>query len=103
MTHDYTKSNRGWGHDITIKPDETGHSIEAMGWGRGLKKYDYILLSNGDQATRYQISTISYCKDPTDMFSADLKFAPRAGFPVEERKKVMLKKIKRRLRCRQKQ
>ena len=76
-THDYRDHNRYWGHDIVFRPIDGGHKASASGWGNGLKRGDYILMSNGDGETRYKIDKIEYCLDPTDMWHADLSFAPR--------------------------
>jgi hypothetical protein len=75
-THDYTKRKRTWGHDIGYRP-LPGNRLDAHGWGYGLHTGDYILLTNGDSTTRYQVDEIHYKPDPTDMWFATLSFAPR--------------------------
>jgi hypothetical protein len=74
-THDLT--NRGWGRDYTFDPKEDGLKGRMMGWTRGINKGDYLILQNGNETTRYQVLNIEYAKDPTDMFFADVQFAPR--------------------------
>jgi len=79
-THDYTNAHRGFGHDITYRPlDEKGIRLGATGWGAGLKAGNFVLLSNGNGETRYQVESISYFADPADMWKAVLVFAPRQG------------------------
>lgn len=74
--HVYT--NRTWGHDFVITEVlQEGRSLCAMGWGRGLKRGDYIILPNEGASTRYQIGLITYFLDPPDMWKAFLIFAPR--------------------------
>ncbi len=74
-THDYTK--RYWGHDYTLEPINQGKKGHMMGWGRGIKKGDFLLLENGDDSTRYKVDSINYRSDPPDMWSANVTFAPR--------------------------
>ena len=79
-THDYRRGNRGWGHDYTVsKVIDGGQKLDAMGWGTGLQKGDYLLMQSNSESgeTRYQITDISYFRDPEDMWSATLEFAPR--------------------------
>jgi hypothetical protein len=74
--HDYTV--REWGHDVTIRQVKKGGKVlEASGWGRGIKKGHVLLLPNGDTSTRYTVKAIRYFADPSDMWSATLRFAPR--------------------------
>jgi hypothetical protein len=75
-THDYRKGHRTWGHDLSYRP-LPDDKLKATGWGSGLREGDYMLLSNGDSDTRYQIETIRYFGDPKDMWTATLRFAPR--------------------------
>jgi hypothetical protein len=78
-THDFTLARRRWGHDIGVDTVERGgKKIKVHGWGGGLKPGDYVLLSASPEATtRYQVAKIEYMRDPSDMFFAALKFAPR--------------------------
>lgn len=79
-THDYTNAHRGFGHDITYRPiDSLGRTLHATGWGAGIKKADFILLTNGAGETRYMVDSITYFADPADMWNAQLLFAPRQG------------------------
>lgn len=75
-THDYRDERRCWGHDITYRPT-ANDGLAASGWGSGIADGDYVLLSNGDADTRYRVETISYSRDPSDMWRASLSFAPR--------------------------
>lgn len=74
-THDYTV--RDWGHDYTFTPSEGGQRGSMMGWGHGIEAGHYLLIRNGAGSTRYQVETISYFRDPADMWSAQVVFAPR--------------------------
>jgi hypothetical protein len=76
-THDYT--TRRWGHDYTFDPIKGGQRGTALGWGRGLRDGDYLLLQNGAGSTRYRIERVSYFADPADMWKAELAFDPRAS------------------------
>jgi hypothetical protein len=80
VTHDYTRPKRRWGHDLTYSLiDAGGLRLKASGWGTGISKDDYILLSNGSDETRYQFESISYYGNPHDMWSAMLVYAPRSA------------------------
>jgi hypothetical protein len=72
--HDYTI--RRWGHDYAITA-VNGHTITMTGWGEGIEPGDHLILPNGDATTRYRVTTISYYRDPTDMWRAEAEFAPR--------------------------
>lgn len=74
MNHDYTV--RGWGHEVIIT-QVRGMIIDAVGWGSGVREGDYLLIPNGDGTTRYQVETITYYPDPSDMWQAELLYAPR--------------------------
>lgn len=89
-THDYTI--RGWGWDYYIREVHNGGlRIEAGGWGDGLHKGDYLLLQNKDSqskpTTRYRIVDIEYYRDPSDMWSAVLEFAPRTEEELKDEAK----------------
>lgn len=75
-THDFTK--RVWGHDVSLDvlPDS---KLKLVGWKKGIKLNDYVILPNGQNTTRYQISKIEYFADPSDMFRAIAEFAPRSN------------------------
>lgn len=74
-THDYTV--RHWGHDYTFDPIDGGMKGTMMGWGRGIVSGDFLLIQNGADSTRYKVENIEYKRDPADMWSADVTFAPR--------------------------
>lgn len=75
-THDYT--DRGWGHDYTIHTiHDGGQRLSVSGWGDGIQEGDYLILKNGERGSRYVVSSISYYDDPSDMWKAELTFAPR--------------------------
>lgn len=79
-THDYRQSARGWGHDYVFRPQDSGKRAHMMGWGFGIKKGDFILMSNprsDNGETRYQIESVKYFSDPKDMWSAEVVHAPR--------------------------
>lgn len=66
-----------WGDNYIFTPINKGLKGSILGWRAGLGEGDYVILKNGDKTTRYQIEEISYYSDPTDMFKASVKFAPR--------------------------
>lgn len=75
-THDYT--NRSWAHDFHISEVmEKGKRLRMGGWGKGIKSGDYLILPNGESSTRYKVKTIKYQRDPSDMWRAEVTFAPR--------------------------
>ena len=76
-THDYR--NRYFGHDYaTTSIRKDGHEISAVGWGRGIQDFDYLILRTPDgRGSRYEVQSISYYQEPPDMWQAELKFAPR--------------------------
>jgi len=75
-THDYTR--RTWGHDYAVTGIiNKGKRITMTGWGRGIKKGDFLLLENGILSTRYKVLTVFYYSDPADMWSIKAQFAPR--------------------------
>lgn len=74
QTHDYTR--RYWGHDLSWRVEKDG-TLNAAGWGTGIRDGDYLLLANGDRSTRYQVRDIRYMHDPLDQWFATLTFAPR--------------------------
>lgn len=76
-THDYTR--RGWGHDFTFEPEQGGKQGSMMGWGHGLNNGDYLILPVRGGTTRYQIETVEYFMNPSDMWKASVVFAPRSG------------------------
>ena len=78
--HDYRTEHRGWGHDYTFTPRNGGLEAHAMGWGSGIEVGDTLLFSHKSAESRespYTVVSISYFLDPSDMWSAELRFAPR--------------------------
>lgn len=73
--HDYTA--RYWGHDYTFDPKDGGMKGRMMGWGHGIEAGHFLIIQNGEAATRYRVDAIRYMGDPPDMWSADVSFAPR--------------------------
>ena len=76
-THDYTHSKRRLGHDYAvIGIINKGKKIVMSGWGKGIKKGDYLLLDqdNWNFSTRYKVLTVFYY---SDMWSIKAQFAPR--------------------------
>lgn len=73
-THDLTRA------DYAFRPSDEGQRGHIACWN-GLKPRpgDYLILRNGDQATRYQVVETDPCLnvDPPTMWMADLTFAPR--------------------------
>ena len=75
-THDY--SSPSWGHDYNVHSiEDEGLLISLSGWGKGISNNDYIIIKNGAGTTRYQINSIEYKYDPSDMWFASPSFAPR--------------------------
>lgn len=81
MTHDYTAKAKRLGHDCTFTPIYEGMRGIMTGWGpKGgpqIEVGDFLLLQNGDKDTRYKVVSIKYHRDPLDMWSATVEFAPR--------------------------
>jgi hypothetical protein len=76
-THNYTSPS--WGHSTSNwKTEDKGMTASCCGWGKGIRKDDFILLKNGDGTYQYQFVEIDYFHDPSDMWKAKLKFAPRS-------------------------
>lgn len=77
VVHDYTL--RGPGHDYNFNPRNDGLEASMIGWGRGIKDGDYLILAHQDgDTTRYRVKSINYFMDPRDMWKADVEFAPRS-------------------------
>ncbi len=76
MTHDYTV--REWGHDFGIDTvAQGGEILKVHGWGKSIAAGHYLILPNGARTTRYEVEEITYFRDPSDMWKATLRFAPR--------------------------
>jgi len=74
-THDWSS------RDYVFNPLDGGQRGWASFWedGRPIPKVDdYLLLRNGDRATRYQVVGERDIDDPEDQHLYDLKFAPRS-------------------------
>lgn len=79
-THDYGPGRRGWGHDYAFTPQDGGIRASMSGWGHGISEGDYLLLESSkaaDGRARYRVDRIEYCRDPQDMWFAEVSFAPR--------------------------
>lgn len=78
-THDYTRC-LGPGHDYFVQ--QAGNELKAGGWGRDIQLGDYLLLClnkpDPEPSTRYEVVAIEYCADPSDLWFATLRFAPRS-------------------------
>ena len=75
-THDF--SNPKWGWDVNIlNIQNNGLNINLCGWGMNIENGDYLILRNGNETTRYIITSVSYKRDPKDMWFGTADFAPR--------------------------
>lgn len=77
-THDYTQP--GWGHDCTFDPKDGGDRAEMSGWGHGIEIGDRLKIkskANKSGSAVYEVTKISYCHDPGDMWFASVKWIPR--------------------------
>ena len=67
-----------WGHSYSIQSiSDGGLNLSLAGWGVGISNGDYLILKNGEGSTRYKVDTVKYCRDPHDMWFAELSFSPR--------------------------
>ena len=74
-THDYTTVS--WGHACGFRPERGGDFGRMHGWGRGIADGDYIVFDRADIGTvRYRVGRILYCRDPREMWFADVASAP---------------------------
>ncbi len=74
VIHDFTTPM--WGRDIVYKPiDNTGLRANVTGWKSSIRKGDVLQLK-GDNGGKvfYRVNTISYYRDPSDMFRAEVSF-----------------------------
>ena len=78
-THDFgSPAKRCWGHDYEIsKIHDRGMKISLYGWCRGITVGDFLILQNGENSTRYKVESIRYANNPSDMWFAEVVFAPR--------------------------
>ena len=57
--------------------------LHMMGWGQGISDGDYMLIKGQstqpgvNKDTRYQVKTVRYLGNPSDMWSIIATFAPR--------------------------
>tara|TARA_A100001011_G_scaffold400362_1_gene514363 strand:- start:1980 stop:2219 length:240 start_codon:yes stop_codon:yes gene_type:complete len=71
-------SDRVWGCNYNIMESiDRGMKLDLIGWHRGIKDGDYLILKNGSDTTRYVVESVNYFSDPSDMWSASVLFAPR--------------------------
>lgn len=73
-THDLTRT------DYAFDPKDRGQRGHIACWsGPTPHVGDYLILRNGDNSTRYQVTGVDPCwgVDPPTMWMADLMFAPR--------------------------
>jgi hypothetical protein len=85
QTHDL--SQRMWGNNYEIweKLDEFNVNLKLVGWCKGINEGDYLLLHEPTQgSTRYRVVEIKYEREPSDMFWATVKFAPRVFYNGKE-------------------
>ncbi len=75
-THDLSK--RTWGCNYEVQSIfNNGLEISLAGWKTGIKEGDYLILASGEANTRYKVSSITYCENPSDMWFAQAVFSPR--------------------------
>lgn len=71
-------SRQTWGNNYNIMEiHEKGMRVDLVGWRRGVKSGDYLLLKQGEGTTRYLVDSIRYVGNPDDMWFAETSFAPR--------------------------
>ena len=76
MTHDL--SAQSWGNNYNVlEIQDRGMRVNLVGWCKGIKSGDYLLLKQGAGTTRYLVDSIRYESDPDDMWFAETSFAPR--------------------------
>ena len=67
-----------WGNNYNVMDVRNkGMQVDLVGWCKGIKSGDYLLLKQGDGTTRYLVDSIRYVGDPDDMWFAETSFAPR--------------------------
>lgn len=89
----YDWQSRRWGNDYIFRPRERGQFANMSGWREGLSVGDVLVLHGEEgQYGAYVIDSIKYCRDPPDMFHAEVHY--ERGLIVEEmvdgKPKVML-------------
>ncbi|ARV58395.1 hypothetical protein BZZ01_06870 [Nostocales cyanobacterium HT-58-2] len=71
QTYDYTQ--RISGRDYVFESVDNQEKGYMTGWGKDIKRGDYIILRNGSSAYRYQVEEIDYYCEPPDMWIALLQ------------------------------
>jgi len=69
-THDYTHYVCGVEYVFESVNNSTKGYMTAQ--GRGVKRGDYILLKIGQTTVRFQVETVDYYSNPSDMWYATL-------------------------------
>jgi hypothetical protein len=79
--HDYSARRRCWGHDYVFTPDSDPTTARITGWGDGLRKGDFLLLTHPE--TRiivvYELEEVAYYGNPGDMWRGRARFIPAAS------------------------
>jgi hypothetical protein len=67
--------------DLLFHPNQDGSEATVSGFGYGLKVGDYLIKrdpdSGPDAQTRYRLTELRYCRDPSDQWFGKAVFAPR--------------------------
>lgn len=85
-THDFGPGRRALGHDYTItRTVNGGQRVHVTGWGPRMAEGDFILLANGERASRYRVVEYKPVMSVDDMWHAVLDFAPRLYASQEEK------------------
>lgn len=75
-THDLTPKT--WGHDYAFTSLDNGMTGRVTAWYfNPIEPGDYVILRNGEDATRYQVKRVRRPGDPKDMMFLDVVFSPR--------------------------
>ncbi|CAN5423317.1 hypothetical protein BH09ACT9_BH09ACT9_00500 [soil metagenome] len=83
-THDYTVPY--WGHAFHVSTIVNGGKrIKGSYHGDRMSVGDYVLLPNGERASRYQITKLRWTITVDDMYFFEAKFAPRVEAEGNER------------------
>jgi hypothetical protein len=79
--HDW--KHRYWGNDYNYQPEKGGLRARLIGWRVGLKRGDVLILyGGGGNRASYVIDEITYERDPSDMFVAQVHY--EQGLVVEK-------------------
>ena len=85
--HDFV--DKSWGHNVSIsRIIDGGKKMKVFGWCRGIKEGDILYLRNYDDGvwfSAYEVVEIDYYRNPSDMFSAKLKWKE---MEIKEKEKV---------------